>query len=273
MPTLIAHWAREKDPSTEQPTSIQWSDSSPATIHDFFRHCTDTYDFEDTADGPVQRIYPEIVADVRYDAAAGTWFVTGHGIETVSLDLANYDASDHDITASLHDLPRLYRAVIHRGSSSDSDTIVGTPFPVKFETEESTLGIGKKKFGFPIARITPNDVISYCTKHWQNPTVEDAASWLSENRSKFEGAMRNALERDLHTILDDMTTDSSPVPAVNGELASLDALIFTASDTRTGEPDTGSMTKIEPRLEWSIRISTFLSFGSRHLSAWSSSEL
>lgn len=235
MPTLIARWTCEQDESAELPSFFRWSGGRPATLDDYFKHCTDTYELESTDAGVEQRIYPDIVADVRYDAFGRSWFVTGQGIESVSLQLPDPDATDQEISASLRDLPRLYRAVIHRGSCSEKDTVVPTPFPVTSAIEENILTGGRKKYGFPVVRITPNDVVSYCMKHRQNPSVQDAVLWLSRNRSDLEDAMRIAVERDLDWIFDDITLDNSPDPAVNEQLAILESLIFGAADRYASE--------------------------------------
>lgn len=60
------------------------------------------------------RAYPELVADLRYDSYARMWFVVPPGEEPVSLDLSDFRATEEEITVALHQLPVVYRYVIHR---------------------------------------------------------------------------------------------------------------------------------------------------------------
>ena len=74
----------------------------------------DTHELVETPEGVELRMYPKLIADVRYDYYAGTWFVVPPGEEPVSLDLPNFKATDEEITAALHQLPIVYRSVVHR---------------------------------------------------------------------------------------------------------------------------------------------------------------
>jgi hypothetical protein len=114
MPTLVAKWTWEQDSAVDPPASVKWGDGRPATLDDYVGHTGDTHVLVESTDGLECRIFPDIVADVRYDAFARTWFVTGAGVETMSLDLSDLNATDHEITAALYELPTVYRAVIHR---------------------------------------------------------------------------------------------------------------------------------------------------------------
>jgi len=61
-----------------------------------------------------RHIFPEVVADVRYDAAIGTWAISGQGIKPASLDVKDPNASDDQIQEELYTLQMIYRARIHR---------------------------------------------------------------------------------------------------------------------------------------------------------------
>ena len=116
MPTLVAKWKRDQDASTEPPISVTWGDGQTATYADYIRHCLDTHELIETEGGLECRIYPSVVGQVRYDAFARQWFVSGEGIETTALDLSSPDAADDEITAALYGLAVVYKCHIHRGN-------------------------------------------------------------------------------------------------------------------------------------------------------------
>jgi hypothetical protein len=111
---LIAKWRRDQDPCFDLPSKVIWSDGSLATLADFLEHMTDTHTIDFTPAGVETKMYPDICADVRYDVAAGTWAVYGVTAHSISLDLPNPAASDHQIEAQLTTLPVIYRARICR---------------------------------------------------------------------------------------------------------------------------------------------------------------
>jgi len=111
---LIAKWTSEQDPVFEDPACVVWGDGRPAYQEDYLIHRSDTRELVDTPDGMEMHMFPSVVADIRFDAFYGTWFVTAKGQESISLDLFNVDATDAEIRSALHDLAVIYRAVIHR---------------------------------------------------------------------------------------------------------------------------------------------------------------
>jgi hypothetical protein len=120
MPTLVARWAWNQDSSTEPPVSVTWGDGRPATYSDYLSHRLDTHELVETAVGLECRMYPQIEGHVRYDFYAGTWFLTGDGIEETSLSLTDPDATDGEIMAALYELPVVYRCQIHRGNQTSN---------------------------------------------------------------------------------------------------------------------------------------------------------
>ena len=113
--SLIASWSPEQDASVDSPTSILWSDGRSASLAEYQDHFDNTYLYSVRADGSaVQRMFPDITADVRYDQIAGTWVVTGEGVEPFGLDLIDPRAKDDQIIAELSTYPVVYRARIHR---------------------------------------------------------------------------------------------------------------------------------------------------------------
>jgi hypothetical protein len=112
---LIAKWTTNQDPSIEQPSSVCWEDGSPATHDDYLRHVPDTHMLVgDCEDGMEVRMFPGIVADVRYDHSAQTWAVGGVGVTPAALDLTDPNAPDDQIIAALYTLPIVYRSNICR---------------------------------------------------------------------------------------------------------------------------------------------------------------
>lgn len=89
--------------------------AAPATRQDYLDHLDDTHElFEGPDDNLERRIYPSIVADVRYDGYFRMWFLVAPNQEPISLDLPDVGATDDQITAALYEFPRVYRARIWR---------------------------------------------------------------------------------------------------------------------------------------------------------------
>jgi hypothetical protein len=117
---LIAKWRVDQDSSVDLPYTLIWSDGSPATLADFHEHKIDTHSDDYMPNGIEMRMYPDICADVRYDAAAGSWAVYGVTPTSISLDLPDPAASDHQIEAQLSTLPTVYKARIWRNAPTRS---------------------------------------------------------------------------------------------------------------------------------------------------------
>ncbi|WP_433968294.1 hypothetical protein [Tunturiibacter gelidiferens] len=112
---LIAKWNPSQDMSVELPSSVRWADGTCATHNDYLQHMLDTHTFVgDCENGREIRMFPNIVADVRYDHSAQTWAVSGVGVTPSALALTDPDASDDQITAALYALPVVYRSNIRR---------------------------------------------------------------------------------------------------------------------------------------------------------------
>ena len=104
-----------QDPAVDHAQAVFWDDGRPATHQDYLDHLDDTHELFEGADGNLERrIYPSIVADVRYDGYAQLWFVGAPGQEPISLDLTEVRETDDQITAALYELPLVYRAQIWR---------------------------------------------------------------------------------------------------------------------------------------------------------------
>jgi hypothetical protein len=112
---LIANWTVDQDPCVDPPATVYWEDRSPATINDYVVHSIGTHSLtigED--DGMECRMFPDIVADLRYDRFAASWAVSGEGIEPFSLQLFDQNATDAEIIGELYLFPIVYKARIHR---------------------------------------------------------------------------------------------------------------------------------------------------------------
>jgi hypothetical protein len=115
MTTLIARWTSTQDPAVDHPQAVFWDDGRPATHQDYLDHLDDTHELVEGPDGNLERrMYPSIVADVRYDGYMRLWFVVAPGQGPISLDLPDVNATDDQITAALYEFPRVYRAKIWR---------------------------------------------------------------------------------------------------------------------------------------------------------------
>ncbi len=112
---LIASWNRHQDMSMELPSSVKWEDGSPATLEDYREHELDTHTFVDEFPDHVEKhMFPNVVAEVVYDSAAGSWVISGRGVRPQSLDLPDPQAKDEEIYSELYTFPIVYKAIIKR---------------------------------------------------------------------------------------------------------------------------------------------------------------
>jgi hypothetical protein len=114
MMALIAKWPTYEDAIHNLPSVIQWEDGSHATLADYRGHLDDTHTWISHPHGVELHMFPDIVADVRYDALTGVWGVIGAGVQPASLSLTDLNAADDAIVAELYTFPLVYRARIHR---------------------------------------------------------------------------------------------------------------------------------------------------------------
>jgi hypothetical protein len=114
MKALIAKWTDPEDAIHRDPSVIQWEDGSPATLDDYNARIDDTHIIIHRPQGVELRMFPDIVAEVRYDSMTGVWGVTGLGIPPFALSLTDRDATDFQILGELYEFPIVYRVRIHR---------------------------------------------------------------------------------------------------------------------------------------------------------------
>jgi hypothetical protein len=112
--TLIAKWNPDQDPTVDRPDSIRWDNGMPATLEDYARHLIDTNASDYGEDGTLaMTMYPDVVADVRYDRSISCWVCHGPDRKMI-LELDDPDVADDQIIAEMSTHPVFYRAVIHR---------------------------------------------------------------------------------------------------------------------------------------------------------------
>jgi hypothetical protein len=115
MTTLIARWTSTQDPAVDRPQAIFWDDGRPATHQDYLDHREDTHELlEGPDDNLERRMYPSLIADVRYDGYVQLWFVVPPDHEPLSLDLSDINATDDQIISTLYEFPMVYKARIWR---------------------------------------------------------------------------------------------------------------------------------------------------------------
>lgn len=115
MMALIAKWATYQGATLQPPHLVQWEDGTPATPEDYRKHIGDTHMWVIKSTTCIERrIFPDVVADVHYDACAGTWAITGKGVQPATLALRNPNATDDQIVEELYTFPVVYRVRIHR---------------------------------------------------------------------------------------------------------------------------------------------------------------
>jgi hypothetical protein len=77
---LIATRSLAREPNFDAPDAIFWSDGRPGSSQDYHSHLDDTHALVHCANGSLERrMYPWIVADVRYDGYMRLWFVVAPG--------------------------------------------------------------------------------------------------------------------------------------------------------------------------------------------------
>jgi hypothetical protein len=112
--TLIAKWKPEQDCSIELPHTVYWSDGSPATSEDYLEHILDTRTVSNGIGGVELRMFPNVIANVRFELHARQWVISGDGVKPAALGITDRSASDDSILAELATWPIVYRVRIHR---------------------------------------------------------------------------------------------------------------------------------------------------------------
>lgn len=77
---LIAGWAFGQDPSSDTPNAVRWDDGSPATHNDYLTHIVGTHKWVSATNGRELHMFPDVIADVRFDDFARAWVVSGIGV-------------------------------------------------------------------------------------------------------------------------------------------------------------------------------------------------
>jgi hypothetical protein len=83
---------------------------------------------------------------------------------------------------------------------------------------------------YPIVRITPEDVIEFSRARHQQPSMNDAARWLSHRKRCIEEMMGVVIQNNLQRILDEATFMAYPDPAFDRRFREIDDTIQAASD-------------------------------------------
>jgi hypothetical protein len=113
---LIARWRHTKDVYSSTPDYIRWDDGSPATFNDYLNHQYDTQECLRRKNGLEIRIFPELIADVKFNPTLGAWGIEGAGVDPSILAEHDPEASDDSVLCAVCKLPIYYRVRIHRVS-------------------------------------------------------------------------------------------------------------------------------------------------------------
>lgn len=112
---LLAIWPKGRCPMLEDPWRIVWGDRTPATLNDYHTHQHDTTIQRRTPQGAtILYLYPDVIADLRWDPWGGRWSLTGAGIRPVALWVDDPRASEDLLQFAIRGLPIEYRVIIHR---------------------------------------------------------------------------------------------------------------------------------------------------------------
>jgi hypothetical protein len=78
---LIATWKKDQDAGTELPSSLKWDNGTHASLDDYEKHQLDTHRLHVGDDGGMERhMFPEIVANVTFDADVQDWVMSGRDV-------------------------------------------------------------------------------------------------------------------------------------------------------------------------------------------------
>jgi hypothetical protein len=112
---LIAKWKPELEPAYDEPSSVVWEDGTPATLNDYRTHELDTHSLHASDDGGIEcHVFPDIVADVTFDANVHDWVMSGQDLNPAALGLNDPAATDEAILAEIFTFPTVYRHRIIR---------------------------------------------------------------------------------------------------------------------------------------------------------------
>jgi hypothetical protein len=112
---LIASWTMNQDASVDEPSSGKWGDGTVATLDDYRAHQLDTHTFRFDGSTHFERyMFPDIVADVTFDANVHDWVMSGQDVNPAALGLNDLAATDEAILAEIFTFPTVYRHRIIR---------------------------------------------------------------------------------------------------------------------------------------------------------------
>lgn len=115
MKTLIATWFNPDPENEGPPHELRWGDGTRASMRDYLENVDSTFKFVHLSPICVeQHIFPDIVATVRFDKAAGKWAVSGDGVEPFELFSTNPSATDAEIRLQMFTAETVYRFRIVR---------------------------------------------------------------------------------------------------------------------------------------------------------------
>jgi hypothetical protein len=97
------------------PSSLKWDNGTPASLDDYMKHQLDTHSLHVGDDGGMEcHMFPEIVANVTFDADVQDWVMSGRDVNPAALGLNDLAASDREILAEIFTFPTVYRHMIIR---------------------------------------------------------------------------------------------------------------------------------------------------------------
>jgi hypothetical protein len=112
---LIATWTKVQDVGMELPSSLKWDNGTPATLDDYERHQLGTHSLHGSDDGGMEcHMFPDIVADVTFEANVHDWVMSGQDVNPAALGLNDPAATDEAILAEILTFPTVYRHRITR---------------------------------------------------------------------------------------------------------------------------------------------------------------
>jgi hypothetical protein len=90
-------------------------DGTPATLDEYEKHQLDTHSLHASGDGGTDcHMFPDMVANVTFDANVQDWVMRGQDVNPAALGLLDPAATDGEILTEISTFPTVYKPRIIR---------------------------------------------------------------------------------------------------------------------------------------------------------------
>ena len=111
---LIVHWGPDETADLQVPKEVIWEDGTLATLDDYYKNQTATQSSEQTDQGYVTVLDPDLVAVTRFDTSKGHWILEARTGGPLDLLIEDPQASDEALKQEIESFPVIYKTTFDR---------------------------------------------------------------------------------------------------------------------------------------------------------------